>query len=255
MDDDNGQKKIKSIERMFDIVEYISEQPPAGVTELSQELGISKGNVHAYLCTLEKLGYIVNMDGNYRLGLEYLRHGIKARNTYERYPLINQKVTHLAEETGERVWAQVEENGMAYYLCGAKGEHPIQPPVQVGERVPIHQIAAGKAILSCMEEERIEEIIDRHGLPAATENTITDPAELFEELDRIRKRGYALNREESLEGLHAVGAPIQSQGEDVYGALSISGPANRLTESRIESEFSELLLGAVNELEINLTYG
>jgi len=246
-------KTIKSDESLFDIVEQLGDDSPMGVTELSDELGMSKGTVHAHLSTLKERGYVVNEGGEYRLGLEHLRYGIKARNAYDSYEPMNMKVAQLAEKTGERVWAFVEENGMAYYLCGAKGEHPVQPPVQVGERVHLHQIAGGKAILSCLPEERVREIIDRHGLPAETENTIVEPAELFEELARIRERGYAFNKQESLTGLHAVAAPIKQDGA-VHASLSISGPANRLADGTLDSELPELLLGAVNELEINLSY-
>ena len=246
---------INSDERLFDIIECIRRRSTVGVTAISNELGMSKGNVHAHLSSLRERGYVVNIDGKYRLGLEFLRYGIQARNAYEAYEPMSKKVSQLANKTGERVWGHVEENDLAYYLCGAIGEHPVQPPVRVGERVHMHQIAGGKSILSCYSRERIESIIERYGLPAKTENTITDPEDLFADLDRIRERGYAYNKQESLEGLHAIAAPIQGKGDIVYGALSISGPANRLNEEMLESTLSDLLLGAVNELEINLTYG
>lgn len=251
---ENETNGIKSDEKLFDIIECLGEGSTMGVTEIAAELDVSKGNVHAHLRSLQKRGYVVNEDGRYRLGLEFLRYGIKARNSYDEYDLIERKVSQLAEKTGERVWAHVEENGKAYYLCGAIGEHPVQPPVQVGERIHMHQIAGGKAILSCYSRERVEEIIVRHGLPAKTENTITDADELFEELERIRDRGYAYNKQESVEGLHSVAAPIQGQEGTVYGSLSIPGPANRLEGERLESTIPDLLLGAVNELEINLTH-
>lgn len=251
---ENSKHGIKSDRRLFDIIEYLGEQPTTGVTELSDKLEMSKGNVHAHLRSLEERGYVVNENGRYRLGLEFLRHGIKARNSYDEYDLIERKVSHLADKTGERVWGHVEENGKVCYLCGAQGKHSVQPPVQVGERIHMHQIAGGKAILSCYSRDRVREIIDRHGLPAKTENTITDPDELFDALEHIRERGYACNMEESLEGLHAIAAPIQKGGDSVYGALSISGPANRLSGENLQSTLPDLLLGAVNELEINLEH-
>lgn len=253
--DEGGNGGIQSDEKLFDIIECLGTRSAMGVTDIATTVDMSKGNVHAHLRSLENRGYVVNEGGKYRLGLEFLRYGIKARDSYDEYELIEKKVTHLAEKTGERVWAHVEENGKAYYLCGAIGEHPVQPPVQVGERIHLHQIAGGKVILACYPDERVQEIIDQHGLPARTENTITDPDELFEELDQIEERGYAFNKEESVEGLHSVAAPIQGPDGTVYGSLSIPGPANRLTGETLKTKLPELLLGAVNELEINLTHG
>lgn len=250
----SGGRTVKSDEMMFDITEHIHEHGPVGITEISDELDVAKSTVHAHLNTLSQRGYVVNENGQYRLGLQFLRNGIHARNSYDLYPIAKEKVTQLAQETGERAWCQVEENGVTYYLCGAEGEHPVHPPVQIGEWVHLHQIAAGKAILAFLPEERRHEILDRYGLPAKTEHTITDEEELLSELETVRDRGYAFNEEESLRGLHAVGAPICDDDKTVRGALSISGPANRLTGAKFRDELPELLLGATNELEINVTY-
>lgn len=249
----NKTKTILSDERLLDLIETLHERSTAGVTELAEATELSKGAVHAHLATLESRGFVVNNDGRYRLGLEFLRHGIPVRNQYEFKPMCA-KAEQLAEETGERVWAQVEENGMAYYICGARGEHHIEPPVGIGEHAHLHQIAGGKAMLSCLTDDRIHEIVAKHGLPAATEHTITDEETLFTEIEQVRERGYAFNREESVLGLHAVGTPIKKEENGVYGALVISGPANRLTGKKLNSELPNLMLGAVNELEINIRY-
>lgn len=251
---ETGPRTIQSDERLFEIIELIQSRDGAGVTEIANELGAAKSTIHAHLATLEQGGYVINENGHYRIGLQFLRHGIYAQTSNPLYYMAKEKVTQLAQETGERAWCQVEENGVAYYLCGAEGEHPVHPPVQVGEWVHLHQIAAGKAILAYLPEERVRGIVDRYGLPAKTDHTVTDEAELFEVLDRVRERGYAFNEEESLRGLHAVGAPVRDEEEGVKGALSISGPANRLTGAKFREELPELLLGATNELEINLTY-
>jgi len=247
-------RTIRSDERLFEVIELIQDRDSIGVTEIANELSAAKSTIHAHLATLEQEGYVVNQDGRYRIGLQFLRHGVHAQRSNPLYYMAKAKVTHLAQETGERAWCQVEENGVAYYLCGAEGEHPVHPPVQIGEWVYLHQISAGKAILAHLPEARIRVIIDRYSLPAKTKNTITDETKLFEELNRIRERGYAFNREESLRGLHAIGAPVRDEEGNVKGAISISGPANRLSGTKLQEELPTLLLGATNELEINLAY-
>jgi DNA-binding IclR family transcriptional regulator len=254
MSQKNGKCGIKSDHRMFNIIELVQERDRIGVTSIADELGIAKSTAHAHLSALEERGYVVNEGGAYRIGLQFLRHGIYARNYNRLYPRAKNKITHLAQETDERAWCQVEENGMCYYLCGAEGKHPVNPPVRVGECVHLHTIAAGKVILAHLPQERVESIIDRHGLPAKTKYTITEREELFASLADIRDRGYAFNEEESLRGLNAVGAPIQGSNGEILGALSISGPANRLQGEKFQDDLPELLLGATNELEINIAH-
>lgn len=255
MSQNTGESRtIQSDEKLFDIVEYLRENDHSGVTEVAEGVSMAKSTAHGHLTALQRRGYVVKEDGRYRLGLEFLNHGKHVQMSYELYSMGEKKVTQLAQETGERAWCIVEENGLGYYLAGAEGEHPVHPPVRIGEGVHLHQISAGKVILSCMPRSRVEEIIERHGLPAKTPNTVTNREELFEDLKTIQKRGYAVNDAESLPGLYAIGAPIIDENDVIRGALSISGPANRFRTEEVRSELIDLLLGATNELEINLAY-
>jgi len=86
-----------------------------------------------------------------------------------------------------------------------------------------------------------------------TDNTITDRNKLFNELEQIRERGYAYDSGEGIEGLRAVAAPIITNGV-VDGAMTVAGPANRITESKFHEEFPEAVLGAANATELELTY-
>jgi DNA-binding IclR family transcriptional regulator len=74
------------------------------------------------------------------------------------------------------------------------------------------------------------------------------------ELDQIRQQGYCLNDQELIEGLRAVGAPVQGRNGQVIGAISIAGPTHRLKGDTFESDLPDLLLGTVNELELNIVY-
>lgn len=249
---DEPARTIKSDEKLFDIVEFVRENGKSGVTEIAEGVGMAKSTVHGHLTALQRRGYVVKEDEKYRLGLEFLSHGKYVQNSYALSNIAPKKVNQLAEETGERAWCIVEENGLGYYLTGAEGEHPVNPPVDIGEGVHLHSISAGKAILANLPRSRVEEIIERHGLPAQTQNTITEKEELFADLDEVRERGYAINDGESLPGLYAIGAPIIDKSDEVRGALTISGPTNRLRREEIKGELVDLLLGATNELEINL---
>lgn len=84
--------------------------------------------------------------------------------------------------------------------------------------------------LNGLDVDHIDAIIDRHGLPAVTENTITTEAELKEELTTIAQRGYAIDDEERVKGMRCVAAPITDESNDPIGAISVSGPTNRFND-------------------------
>ena len=108
-------------------------------------------------------------------------------------------------------------------------------------------------MLAEMPRDRVESILDHHGLAGSTSNTLTDRESLFETLETICERGYAFNDGEEVSGIRAVGMAITTNGE-IHGALSISGPSNRVQGERFREELPEILSGAVNEVELKLTY-
>ncbi|PSP82286.1 IclR family transcriptional regulator [Halobacteriales archaeon QS_1_68_17] len=252
--DESGRNVIKSDVKLLAILERVRENQEVGVTEIAADLDMAKSTVHAHLNTLEREGYVVKEGSLYRLGLRFLSLGISVREEWPGFEMIREKVDELAADTGERVQFIVEEHGYGVYVYRAVGESAVETDSRVGKRVPLNAISAGKAILAFVDEERIAEIVDDIGLPGLTENTITDPDVLRSELEGIRKHGFARNVEESTEGLRAVGVPILNPDGTVIGAISVSGPSHRLTDETFEQEIPNLILGAVNEIELKLRF-
>lgn len=247
-------RPVKTAETSFAVLDRLKTAGELGPTELADELGLAKSTVHRHLKTLENAGFVVPGEDGYRVGLRLLDFGIYARSQHDLYEVAKPKVDELAEGTGEKVWCVTEEMGRGIHLYGAAGKHSVRTHAREGKRTYLHQHAAGKAILSAMPDERVRDIVDRYGLPAKTQHTITDPEELFAELAEIREQGYALNRQESVPKLHAVGVPVTDSDGRAIGAISVSGPSNRLRGDRLTDELPTLLLGAVNEVEINLSF-
>lgn len=247
-------RPVKTATTAFAILEHLKNYGPHGPTALAGELGLAKSTVHRHLKTLEQEGYVVPDEDGYRIGLRLLDFGIYARNEHPLYSVAQPKVDELAEQTGEKVWCITEEQGRGVHLYGAGGHQSVRTPARDGTRTYLHQIAAGKAILSAFSDDRVTAIIDQHGLPAKTPHTITDSETLREELVTTRERGFALNREEIVPKLHAIGVAITDTDGAPVGALSISGPSNRLTDERLSGDLADLLLGAANEVEINLNF-
>jgi DNA-binding IclR family transcriptional regulator len=250
-----GQRRpVKTVETAFAILERVKRNGPLGPTALAEELGMAKSTVHRHLRTLEREGVVVATGDGYRVGLRLLDFGVAARDDHALSAVAAPKVDELARETGEKVWCIAEEAGRGIHLYGARGEGSVVTDAREGKRSHLHQHAAGKAILAHLPIGRVHEIVDRHGLPAKTERTITDREELLADLRRTRERGFAINRQESVPKLNAVGVPITGENDRAIGAISVSGPSTRLDGDRLTEGLPALLMGAANEIEINLNY-
>lgn len=236
------------------VLEALKELDGAGVTELANELGLPKSTVHSHLATLREHEYVCKDGDTYSVGLRFLEFGEYIRAQKKIHEVARPEVENLADETGELANLAVEEHGRAVYLYRAKGKQAVNLDTFPGMRVPLHCTALGKVILANLPDERVEEVVNRHGLPERTPNTITDEQTLREELAAIRERGYAFDDEERLLGLRCVAAPVARNEDDVVGAVSVSGPTSRVKGERFTDEIPELLLNAANVIEINMTY-
>lgn len=254
MIDANEGRTVQAADRAFDIVEHLLEADGARLTEVADAMGVANSTVHNHLCTLRDRGYVVRDDDVYRVGLEFLRIGGHVRDQSTVNRLSRPIVKQLAEETGEQAQFIVEQNGRGYHVYVAPGPRAVRVDTRAGKRIYLHANSSGKAILAHYNEQRVDEILDRWGMPAITENTITDREEFKQHLERVRERGYAFNLEEHILGWQGVAAPVKRHGGEVLGALAIGGPTHRLTESDLEDVYSEQVLECVNEMELEIEF-
>ncbi|ESP87069.1 IclR family transcriptional regulator [Candidatus Halobonum tyrrellensis] len=252
---DQAKNPIKGTEKTILIVEALKEMDGAGVSELAERVGLSKGTVHDYLSTLRQHNYVVKEGNTYYVGLGFFELGEYARNRLHIYHVAKSEVDNLAAETGELANLLYEEHGLGVYLYRARGENAVTLDTHTGKRRYLHNTALGKAILAYMPDHRVEAILDQHGLPRATERTITDREELYEELAAVRDRGYAYCNQERVEGLQCIATPLISRADGaVLGAISVAGPTTRMTNDRVGEEILDRLLQAANVVEINVNY-
>ncbi|KTG07753.1 transcriptional regulator [Haloprofundus marisrubri] len=250
----NDPATVQAVRTMFDIVEYVAERDGVTITEVATDLGYAKSTIHRHFSTLHELGYIVETPTGYQVGLRFLEVGHTARVRQRGHRMVKEKVENIAAETGERAQFIVEEHGEGVYIHRAFGERAVRTDPGIGSRIPLHATSAGKAILASMDEKRSAELIEAINFDPITEFTITDSEQLYDELEAIRERGYSFNRQENLNGLHAVGVAVSGPDGEVIGALSVSGPSHRMQGTWFEEELPKLLLGTANELELNIAH-
>jgi DNA-binding IclR family transcriptional regulator len=248
----NNSRTLKTTERSFDVAEALKELDGARVTEVADYLGISKSVVHGHLSTLLQRGYLVKEGDEYHLGLRFANLGEYAKTRKSAFSNVKQMATDLAAETNLESDFIVDENGRGVYLKTEIGTTDPNLYPAVGDRVYLHSTAAGKSILANYPRARVESVIDRWGLPAQTENTITDREELLERLETVRELGYGINKGENKPGIRAVGSCVTAPDGSILGAVAVSGPKYRMKGEYFREELPKIVLRYVEELESDL---
>ena len=240
---------------LLDIISVLDHEGPMGVTELAETLGIAKSTAHYHLSTLRRNGFVTKDGTRYGLGLSFLKMGLQTRRREPLFDAAKEEINKLADETGELAILSIEQRGMGVYLYKRGGSDALDIDAPIGGSATLHNRALGKAMLSRFTEERVDQILDRHGLPETAERTITTREDLKRVLQEVREEGVAFNREESIDGIHGVGVPITSAEGEVLGAISVAGPAKRLNGSLFSDDLPDLLSRARNVIELNYQHG
>jgi len=133
---EEGTTGIQAIDRTFGIVEAMIELEGAGVTELANHVDLPKSTVHHHLLTLERAGYVVRENGEYRTGLKFLRAGERTRGQHALYQVAHPEVEKLAEKTDEISGLMVEEHGEGVFIYRDSGSEAAHIDTGIGDRVP-----------------------------------------------------------------------------------------------------------------------
>jgi DNA-binding IclR family transcriptional regulator len=247
---------IQSVSHALDVLEqFCGEADELGVTELSKRLRLHKNNVFRLLATLESRGYIEQnrTTENYRLGIRCLQLG---QSYVQHMGLLRQARLTMAElvrQVRETTYVAVLRRQAVVPVEVLEADRPVRIVSQLGEALPLHSTAAGKAYLAFESEEDLRALLP-DGLAKFTERTITDRPALLQQLRTIAQNGYAVDMGEHIEDIRAVAAPIRDYTRNVVGTLAVAAPASRLTAERIEKEVAPLVLKAARELSSRLGF-
>lgn len=251
-DETNGSRHLKSVNRSFEIIEYLRENGPATLSEIATEFDLPVSTAHIHLSTLVKSDYVIKEDGLYRCSLLFLRTGGQLRDQKVLYRAAKSEIDDLQQQVNEIANVGILENGYMVQLYKSENPESIDDSAPEGAHLYLHTTSTGKAILSQLSEDELDRIIEQRGLPGLTDNTITTRSELVSQLQEIRERGYSINRGEHYTGVFAIGTPILSDSGDILGAISISGPLSRIERNRIEDEFAPALCDKKNVIELKI---
>lgn len=254
-DNSKQTRGVKTILRVMDILESFEEYPNRlGLAEISAKVGLPKSTVHRILGTLLERQYIreSSSDGKYLLGYQILSLAKSCLNSVDLLKNARPFLEAINKELNETIILGVlDQNKLrVIYLDKIDTSHSLRLVSHIGERVPVHCTALGKAILSKISEEELREKFKDYELRKFTENTITDLDALIKNLKEINQMGYTIDREEYKPQVSCVAAPICGYIGQPVGAISVSIPTTRFTKERQEQIVHKVLDAAVAISEI-----
>ncbi|TAL17324.1 IclR family transcriptional regulator [bacterium] len=247
---------IQSVMNALDLLEeFRGDETELGVTELSKRLNLHKNNVFRILATLESRGYMEQnkLTGNYRLGLRVLELGQVFIKHMGLLKMARPILREIVERSNETAYLGLIRENRVVYVDVVEATRPVRVVSRVGVGLPVYASAVGKVQIAYESADEIESVLEGT-LSPFTEHTIIDKEILKEHLKIIQKQGYALDDEEYDEGIRCVAVPVHDYTRRVIAGLSISGPAYRFTDERLEKELIPLALDAGRRLSERLGF-
>lgn len=239
----SGLNGIQSVDRAVTVLEILGRGGEGvGVGEVAAELGVHKSTASRLLSALEDRE-LVEQDGErgkYRLGVGVLR---LAGSVLGRLDLVEQArdvLRDVAAVLGETVNIAVLRLHWAVNVDQARGAAAVVAHNWTGQLTPLHATSSGKVLLAHESPANRRRLLEAGGLQVYTARTHTSIEAVLAELEHIVERDYAVVLGEYEDGLNAVAAPIRDHSRAVVASISVSGPAFRLNEPRIDEIVPEV---------------
>ena len=216
---------IELVEKTMHVLEAVGEsETGSGLKKVAERVDLVKSSVFRILYTLKELGYVEQAGGNgdYRLTLKTwaLARRMKMRPTLVR--IARPHLVELREELTESAWLAERRSGAVFLVDVVEDPHPLRLSYGVGDRCPLHATALGKAVAAHMSPAELQAALGQTELRRFTPRTIGTRTQLWAELAEVRRLGYAVNDQETVEGAVVIGAPVFDAAGICNAALSVS---------------------------------
>jgi DNA-binding IclR family transcriptional regulator len=223
-----GVREVKSAARTVELLELLAARGdrPARLGELGEELGVPRSSMYALLQTLVRSGWVrTDVSGSlYGIGIRALLTGTSYLDSDPRVRLARPFLDEASDTLGETIHLGRFDGGDVAYLATRESHEYVRTISRVGRRLPAHVGALGKALLA----ERPDADLPAGPLSRLTAHTLTDRAELADDLAATRRRGYSIEREEGVPGIAGFGFALRYDAP-AQDAISCSVPVARLT--------------------------
>jgi len=248
----NEANLTQSVLKALDVLECLAaSRQPLSVQEIAQLCSFSRPTAYRLLKTLAKRGFVSTAEDSaqYHIGARVLDLSKNFLERLDLTELAKSDMLELSRASKETVHLAVLDDTEMLYIGKVDGSWSVRMHCTIGTRNPLYCTSLGKAVLAYLPPEKRTALLDRITFEPRTPNTITDRAVLADHLQRVRSQGFAVDDMEIEEGVRCLGAPIFDHVGCAIAAISISGPAYRLPDDRLEA-----LAGLVREAGLAISY-
>jgi len=233
---DSRDSGVQSVDRALSIIETLAEDDQGyRLSDLAIRTGLSTSTVHRLLGTLENRRFVQfdRTESKWHVGARAFTVGAtfaRRRNFSAQAVPYLRKLRDLTRETANLA---VVDDEFIIVLTRMESREIMRSLTKVGGRVAMVASGVGKAVLATYSNEDVSAIIHHHGMPRLTEKSIVRPGDLFKELEKIRRQGFAIDDEEACMGLRCIAAVVYNDCAEPLAAISVSGMTSRLTDERL----------------------
>lgn len=224
------------------------ERPELRLADITAATGLHKSTAYRLLEVMRRHHFVLldETAGAYRIGIRLFELGAVAMAGcgFDKYA--RPALEELASTTGETAHLGVLHESEIVHIAKVESSFALRIATPVGGRHPAYCTSVGKAILAYLPPEAVAAYLGETELKPFTAKTITSAAVLKAQLRRVAEQGYAVDDEEAHEGVRGVAAPVRDYTGDVVAAITITGPASRITRSRLSALAEEVIKAAEN---------
>jgi DNA-binding IclR family transcriptional regulator len=230
-----GSAPVGVISKVLLILEALqSSSAGLGLKAICDLTGIHKSTAHRFLKHLEREGYLIRTEaGAYLIGPRLSQMSARGNQGATLQAVARPILWELWKATQETVNLAVLDQGTVLYVDVIESPHEFRLSSRVGTRRSLHVTALGKALAAFLPAAARENVLSTITFQKSTERTIMNLLQFRQELEKIRRQGYAVDDEEAVQGARCVSAPILNSESEPIAAVSVSGPVTRVSPNQV----------------------
>lgn len=240
---------IQSLERGLAVINSFSQDHPSQtLSEAASRTGLTRATARRVLLTLAELGYVDQQGRDFSLTPKVLDLGYSFLSSFRVVEMAEPYMEALVDEVKESSSMSVLDSHEIVYVARVPTSRIMTIALALGSRLPAYPTSMGRALLSGLSNDDLDEFIATTAFEPLTEHTITDPKHFRAVIDAVRETGYALVDQELEEGVRSIATPITNGRGEVVAALNLSCHASRVDVGRMRDEYRPKLLATAAEI-------
>jgi IclR family transcriptional regulator, pca regulon regulatory protein len=251
--DGRGPEFVQSLERGLAVIRaFDADRPDLGLSDVARATGLTRATARRFLLTLVHLGYVRQEGSRFSLRPRVLELGFSYLSALSLPEVAQPHMETLVAHVNESSSIAVLDDTEIVYVVRVPTSRIMSITIAVGTRLPAYPTSMGRVLLAALDEEALGERLARMELRPLTAATVTDADALREELERVRKQGWAMVDQELEQGVRSVAVPIRDADGIVSAALNVSVHASRMTMPTLRKDVLPRLLETGNAIEAEL---